>query len=113
MLELLLKALATWRISHMLVHERGPYDVFMTMRFRLGLMETVDGPVTNHPTWVPLYCVWCTSMWVGLIVARLPLAATIGFALSAVAIWLEETYQWTEEVRERGKSNNTNYTTPG
>lgn len=50
LLDLLLLALATWRLTSLLVQETGPRNVFQWMRKHIphgGLLE----------------CVWCCSVW--------------------------------------------------
>src|SRR5690606_33513915 len=49
-LDLLLLALATWRLTSLLVQEAGPFRVFQWMRKHIphgGLLE----------------CIWCCSVW--------------------------------------------------
>ena len=58
-----LASLATWRLTHLLAEEDGPFDVVVSARARLGagqLGELMD-------------CFNCLSMWVAL-----PLALTVG-----------------------------------
>jgi hypothetical protein len=50
LVNLLILALATWRLAYMLVKERGPYQVFETLR-KWGFLVHVLG------------CVHCTSIW--------------------------------------------------
>lgn len=50
-LDLLILAIATWRVSYMLTRETGPFDVFKRLRERLPL-----GGLTA--------CIWCASVWV-------------------------------------------------
>lgn len=52
MTDLLILSLATWRVSHMLVSEDGPYKVFARLRERFG------------KRWGALICVYCMSIWV-------------------------------------------------
>lgn len=53
----LLFALATWRLSYLLVHEDGPRNLLQNVRDWLGNYTEV------------LECVWCTSVWMGLLVS--------------------------------------------
>lgn len=50
-------ALATWRITNLLVNEDGPGDILIWVRCWIEKYTTV------------LTCEWCTSMWVGLVAA--------------------------------------------
>ena len=51
----ILYALATWRISHVVAYEDGPYDVFDTFRKRAEKYETFGKLVS---------CLKCLSVWV-------------------------------------------------
>lgn len=81
---LALAVLATWRVSHLLAHEDGPWDAVLRLRVRMG-----DGQ------WGRLLdCFHCVSLWVAaplaLTVARSPpewLLAWLG--LSGAACLLE------------------------
>lgn len=80
MLDTIKLALATWRLSSLLVQESGPFDVFGKLRGK----TTVGGM---------LDCVWCTSIWVAALlvlvsrVARWPVDV---LAVSAAAIWIDK-----------------------
>lgn len=91
-MELLIKAIATWRISHMLVHEDGPNDSIIILRHKAKI---------RYGSWSPLFCLWCTSVWVAIVVSRLPKALYAPFALSGLAILFEETLGWLEHQSER------------
>jgi len=87
-LDILILGLATWRISHMVVWEDGPFDIFQKIvtftekwRFTKSLFS----------------CVWCLSVWIGAILAlsaiidkTVTVYLMLPFALSAVAILLEQ-----------------------
>lgn len=53
-MRLLRLALATWRLTSLLVQEPGPYRVFVRLRD-----SQRDTEVGNA-----LQCIWCTSIWV-------------------------------------------------
>ncbi len=62
MIEAVWIGMAVWRISSLLVHEDGPWDVFVRLRKLAGVSsgpDPVEGFLTNL-----LSCVWCTSLWV-------------------------------------------------
>jgi hypothetical protein len=79
-----LAALATWRVSHLLAEEDGPFDAVLRLRARAG--SGVLGDLMD--------CFYCLSVWVAA-----PLAATTGrrgrdlpvtwLALSGAACLLE------------------------
>jgi len=99
-IELLIYTLATWRVSSMLVNERGPGDMFLHLRELAGFEHDEDGIVTIIPeTFIGgvLSCMWCCSVWVGLFFSAgallWPLGAIWGatpLALSAGAILVEK-----------------------
>lgn len=64
-------ALATWRLTALLVYESGPFGIFVRLRERLGIVHDDDG----HPASWPdgglgrlFTCVWCLSFWTALAV---------------------------------------------
>ena len=93
----LIYALATWRLSHLLAAERGPYDVLGKLRQACGVSYADNGAVIA-PTEAAMLitCVWCNSVWVaaGLWLVRLIWPA-LGdglagvFAASTVAVFAE------------------------
>jgi hypothetical protein len=91
---LLLYALATWRISSLLVCEDGPADIFKRLRAAVCRSPFLSGLLS---------CVWCCSVWVGMAFALLGLDAPLvvriaaGFSFSAVAVMIQ---RWME-VQER------------
>jgi hypothetical protein len=57
--------LAVWRISYMLVHEEGPYDIFGKLRDLSGISYDVYSDlITPNVVSKILVCVQCTSVWV-------------------------------------------------
>ena len=90
----LILILAVWRISSLLVNEDGPFDVLGHMRHRLGVrFDEYSQPYGENELAQALTCTWCTSIWVGFVIAALYAAAptavlicSLPFALSAGAI---------------------------
>lgn len=92
-------ALATWRISSLLVNEAGLWEVFFRIRKLAGIEHDENGKVWIVPERFfaqLLSCVWCASLWVGVgwTVAwwwnpRAAELAALPFALSAGAIVVE------------------------
>lgn len=93
-MNLILAALATWRITHFLIREDGPYNLGNHIRLAVG--QTYD---ENSQCAAPneigkaLCCFHCASVWVALGVTIF----TFGkldvlkiFAISAAAILLDE-----------------------
>jgi hypothetical protein len=79
-----LAVLATWRVSHLLVSEDGPWNLLARLRQRLG--NGVLGQLMD--------CFGCASMWVAAPIAffvfrRLPELFVCWLALSGAAFLLE------------------------
>jgi hypothetical protein len=96
MIAFLVGALATWRISSLLVHEDGPAEVLAKFRDHVGVRaDKFGGCIGDGVLASALCCLWCTSVWVGWIVAltqsrNIPRAAKIGLAYSAAAIVIQK-----------------------
>lgn len=94
----LILALATWRISSLLVGEMGPGNVFEKMRYWLGVRYDADKNRHGSNMVAEVFtCVWCLSIWVGVIIAvaflLIPNTTTwlaMPFALSAAAIVVDK-----------------------
>lgn len=90
-LDLIIAALATWRISYMLVNEDGPGDVFIAMRQAMGAFDLDQNGVALTSVGRGIKCIYCVSAWVGLWCTVVVLIAPwllLPFALSTAAIWL-------------------------
>jgi hypothetical protein len=80
MLDAIKLALATWRLSSLLVQESGPFNVFAALREKTTFGGMLD-------------CVWCTSIWVAallLLVSRVARWPVDVLAVSAAAIWIDK-----------------------
>lgn len=88
--ELIVTGLATWRISYMLVNERGPFDILTELRSQFGVRHDYEGRPISWPDNSLFECVWCLSVWVGCATAVLPKKLSVPFALSGVAVILEK-----------------------
>lgn len=82
---LLVGALATWRITSLLLREDGPFYAFTSYRTAISRIAALSPLAT---------CVWCLSIWVGIGVTLVALTDAwlilIPFALSAATIGLEK-----------------------
>ena len=92
---LLILSLATWRVATLFVNERGPWDIALRLRKRLGFVYYEDGSLASEPESMPgaiLSCVWCSAFWLsGPMLAlglALPLLVT-GIAVAAGAVLVE------------------------
>jgi hypothetical protein len=83
-INLILAALATWRVTHLLASEDGPADLIVKLRVALG----------NGFAGTLMDCFNCLSLWIAapaaLFVARTPLAwLLVWLALSGAACLLQ------------------------
>lgn len=101
-LELTVLGLATWRISSLLAHEEGPWDLLEKIRHLVGVKynQNSDRIGTNVVS-KGVICIWCNSIWIGTIFILLhvvvgtdttTLLAT-PFALSTLAIIIERYHE--------------------
>lgn len=77
--------LATWRLTHLLVSEDGPWDLVVRLRSRLGDSEAGRA----------MDCFYCTSLWLAMPMAFLAARSPWGWllcwlALSGAASLLEQ-----------------------
>lgn len=96
--ELIILIMASWRLSHFLVEEEGPWQIMLKIRTLMGV--TYDQYSQKQGTNAisdMLSCVWCTSYWVSWMwflvywsVRPVGLFIAVPFALSAGAILVEE-----------------------
>ena len=95
-----LLALATFRLSHMIAKEEGPWNIFGRLALVLGaeVQSDISGRKTWHGTNVLsklVLCPLCLSVWVGLILTvvfiRGPVLAVIlvAFAVSGASVMIE------------------------
>lgn len=91
--DLIVRALATWRVANILISERGPFDAFTTIREYFGVAHSSedDGrePV-GFPSNSVFSCMYCMSVWVGFAFAILPNKVARPFAFSAIAVIVKE-----------------------
>lgn len=82
--KLVVAGLATWRLSSLLLYESGPLGVFMHLR-SLAAQTSFTTQLFS--------CMYCMSVWVGLLCAVLLVTdwwlSLLPFALSAVAILVD------------------------
>lgn len=70
--QLVLAALATWRLAHLLAQEDGPGNAVVRLRAWLG--DSAPGRAMD--------CFYCLSLWVAAPLALLVTRDAIGFALA-------------------------------
>jgi hypothetical protein len=98
MLHFTVLALATWRISNLFVNEDGPFMIFAEIRRLVGITYDMSSePLADNELARLFTCVWCFSVWLGLIVVvayyfyqDYTYWACLPFALSSVACLLDK-----------------------
>lgn len=95
--DFILIGMATWRLSSMLVNEAGPFDMFQTLRDKLGVYPVKVGDTvqcqSKHAIWGMFCCVWCMSVWVSALMLTLYTIAPImvyWLAISTLAVIVQE-----------------------
>lgn len=81
--------MAVWRISYLLTQEDGPFGVALKLRERTGITYSTNGIALSWPDWNPLYCTYCTSVWVAMLVYLLPAWIHTVSAASGFVVFIE------------------------
>jgi len=97
LLDLVILALATWRMSHLLTYEDGPWHLFERLRYLSGVRYDAESHeiATTHLA-EGVLCTWCNSVWFGMLWAALyamtpgAIYAALPLALSALSIAIQE-----------------------
>jgi hypothetical protein len=100
LVEFIVIALAVWRVVNFIYDERwvGPFDILPRLRWALGLRhdEKSRPAVAARPTWrVPIaemhQCIYCMSVWYGLVavvlwllVPEIVFVVALPFAIAAM-----------------------------
>lgn len=83
----IVNTLAVWRMTHMLIHETGPWDIFTRLRDIIGVEFDIKGnpnPLNHFAT--GFMCFYCLSVWVGFIFSWGRIREALAY--SAGAVWL-------------------------
>lgn len=91
-------ALATFRISHLVADEDGPWGLFEWIRGKIGVRRDEKGePYGTNNFAVGLVCQWCNSIWIGVVLMllyiytkQITVWVCFPLALSAVALTISE-----------------------
>jgi len=93
-MDYLILMLATWRLSSLITHELGPFDIFERFRVVIGVREGEYGKYGTNQLSKGIACLWCVSVWVGLfwVVSYMlfDIWLALPFALSGGAILADE-----------------------
>lgn len=85
--------LAAWRLTALLSYERGPFDVFLRLRERLGFEHHDSGDPSMIPdAWLVLGCPWCLGLYMAAVVYglwQLSSGAVLVLAASAILVAAE------------------------
>lgn len=103
-MDLIILVLATWRISNLIIHENGPYNILDRFRDFVGIDYDDFGQIYGKNEFANgLKCMMCNTIWLGIIFtisyAIIPVYTTLilmPFALSAGAILFDEVKEWLE-----------------
>jgi len=94
--EIIVLGLATWRLASLLSREDGPWAVFSRFRGFLGVEHDDHGnPRGTNTLAEGVLCLWCCSVWIGLLLGALYYLwrdswwLSLPFALSAAAIAID------------------------
>ena len=102
----LLASFAVFRISEIMVNERGPFDLVLKFRELIGIEHGDDlMPIMVPEKFLPLLfsCVGCTSVWVGFAVALIYLTApTLVFLLVVMPFGLSGAAVMIDSLRYKG-----------
>lgn len=83
--EVVVAALACWRVTSLFIREDGPLSIFMHIRSLARRAGSLGAAFE---------CPWCLSVWVGAICTGIVLTgywwALLPFALSAVTIMVDQ-----------------------
>jgi hypothetical protein len=88
-IELIVYALASWRMAYMLVNEAGPFMMFTQIRKVTGIQHDNAGKPIAWPDVNLLSCIYCTSMWTALFSLIIPRWLVNILAISGLAILVE------------------------
>lgn len=99
MIDLIIYSLVTWRMSSLLVRERGLFAVFERIREWAGVYPQTDfekdefGHITKHEQQKAdnelgqlFLCLWCMSFWVGLVIAKGNFLNALVYSAGAIVI---------------------------
>lgn len=92
LVHLVILAFSCWRITGLLADEEGPFRIFERIRNKAGIKyNEKNEPYPTSEFARLLTCVWCLSMWVGIIIVAVyarnenVIWYLLPFALSAFA----------------------------
>lgn len=92
--DLLIIALATWRVATMAVNEQGPFDVFARLR-TLPYPIGSDTERTGVLDCVACFSVWTAAAMVGLwLIGYAGAVIVVAFAVSGAAMLVEGIYEY-------------------
>lgn len=83
--DVLVLALAVWRLASLLTYERGPFNLFERLRSVVNIRHNAHGRPEVWPEsfWGELLtCVWCISPYIGA------LAVVLYFHYGILVVWL-------------------------
>jgi hypothetical protein len=92
MLQFLIKALATLRLTILITEEYGPFSVSYNLRKRIAEVYESD-PERWEWVYEGINCFWCVSFWAGICISTLCGRSPLyGMALSAFSMAVHEQF---------------------
>lgn len=85
LLEVSVYAAAAWRLAYMLTNETGPFMLFTKLRTATGIKHDEFGYPIAFPVGNVLSCLYCTSVWMALLLLVSPRWLVNLFAISGIA----------------------------
>lgn len=90
-MSLLISILATWRLTHLINNEDGPFSILARFRHWAGVRFNAfySTPYSNTELGKALICHWCLSVWIGVglaIIQRKPIWYGLAYSAGAIAI---------------------------
>lgn len=101
LLDLAVVGLASWRLAHMMVWERGPFNLLVGIRHLAGIRHEEGQPVfyPDNPPARLFSCVWCMSVWTAVVtwalwvplvgITTIPAVLVLLLAVSGVAVIID------------------------
>lgn len=92
-MEILIFALATWRMTSLLVSEEGPENILDQFRYKIGIRYDEVGETYGENWFAEAFCCfWCASVWIAFFLLPFYLISPyilLPLAMSGGAILIE------------------------
>lgn len=99
-IQVIVSALAAWRIAHMIAWETGPFWIFVRFRSMLGIQHDHADPVEWGDRTEILMCNLCSTVWFGtfffLLYFVFPLVVVL-ISVWGIAAFLVKVSTWLDQ----------------